>query len=246
MNPARQDPLSSPTKAMIFAAGIGSRLKDLTKDTPKCLMQVGGVAMLERVVERLKAVGVRSIVINTHHHAEQVVAFVERRRHFGIEVTLSHEPSLLDTGGGLKKVKDLFAGEPSFFLHNADVYCESDLGDLIARHQARGALATLAVMTRESKRGLFMNSAMELVGWTSERLPAPSNATQYAFSGISICSPSVFSYMPGGDTFSIIEPLLACARATHAVFGVSIDPRTWVDIGTPEQLAALQARFETR
>jgi NDP-sugar pyrophosphorylase family protein len=219
----------APKKAMIFAAGIGSRLKALTKDTPKCLMQVGGTPMLERVVDRLKGVGVRSVVINVHHHAEQV--------------TFSHEPILLDTGGGLKKVQELFANEGSFFLHNADIHCESDLGELLSRHQSRNALATLAVMTRESKRGLFMTSAMELVGWTGEMAPPPPNAKQFAFSGISICAPDIFSYMPSGDTFSIIEPFLSCARATRAVFGVEIDPSTWVDIGTPEQLAALRARF---
>jgi NDP-sugar pyrophosphorylase family protein len=228
---------------MIFAAGIGSRLKELTKDTSKCLMQVGGVPMLERVVERLKSVGVRSVVINVHHHAEQVIAFVESQSRFGIDVTFSHEPVLLDTGGGLKKVQELFENESAFFLHNADIYCESDLGELLSRHQSRNALATLAVMTRNSKRGLFMTSAMELVGWTGEKVPPPSNAKQLAFSGISICTPRIFSYMPSGDTFSIIEPFLTCARATHAVFGFEIDPATWVDIGTPEQLAALQARF---
>jgi NDP-sugar pyrophosphorylase family protein len=84
---------------------------------------------------------------------------------------------------------------------------------------------------------------MELVGWTGEKAPPPPNTKQLAFSGISICAPRIFSYMPSGDTFSIIEPFLACARATHAVFGSEIDPSTWVDIGTPEQLAALQARF---
>jgi NDP-sugar pyrophosphorylase family protein len=229
---------------MIFAAGIGSRLKDLTKDTPKCLMQVGGVSMLERVVERLKGVGVRSVVINVHHHAEQVIAVVESRHRFGIEVAFSHEPVLLDTGGGLKKVKELFANESSFFLHNADVYCESDLRELLSRHQSRGALATLAVMTRNSQRGLYMTNEMELVGWTSETASPPPNAKRFAFSGISICSPEIFSYMPSGDTFSIIDPLLACARATHSVFGFEIDPTTWVDIGTPEQLVALQARFQ--
>jgi NDP-sugar pyrophosphorylase family protein len=243
MTPLPQPSEHTPKKAMIFAAGIGSRLKALTKDTPKCLMQVGGVAMLERVVERLKSVGVRSVVINVHHHAEQVIAFVESRHRFGIEVAFSHEAVLLDTGGGLKKVQELFANEISFFLHNADVYCESDLGELLSRHQSRGAFATLAVMTRDSQRGLFMTSAMELVGWTSEQAPPPANAKRFAFSGISICTPRIFSYMPDGDTFSIIEPLLTCARATHSVFGFEIDPTTWVDIGTPEQLAALQARF---
>jgi MurNAc alpha-1-phosphate uridylyltransferase len=229
---------------MIFAAGIGSRLKELTKNTPKCLMRAGDVPMLERVVERLKCVGVSSVVINVHHHAEQVIAFVESRQHFGIDVAFSHEPVLLDTGGGLKKVQELFVGESAFFLHNADIYCESDLGELLSQHQSQNSLATLAVMTRDSKRGLFMTSAMELVGWTGEKSPPSPNAKKFAFSGISICTPSIFSYMPSSDTFSIIEPFLTCARATHAVFGFEIDPSTWVDIGTPEQLTALQARFK--
>ena len=202
--------------------------------------------MLERIIERLKDVGVVSVVINVHHHAEQVVAFVESRQRFGIDVTFSHEPVLLDTGGGLKKVHQLFAEENAFFLHNADVYCESSLAALYdAHHERRGAHASLAIMCRDSARGLYMSSEMELVGWTGEKTTPPSDAKLYAFSGISICTPKLFSYMPSGDTFSIIEPMLACARATGSVFGLEIDPTTWVDIGTPEKLASLQARFRT-
>lgn len=230
-------------KAMIFAAGVGSRLKELTRATPKCLMEVGGKTMLERVVDRLKGVGVTAVAINTHHHAEQVTDFIKSRGYFGIEVILSHEPVLLDTGGGLRKVASFFAGEEPFLVHNADIYSDLDLARLVEVHRSKNAVGTLAVMKRPSKRGLYVDSQHHLIGWTQEEKPAPEEAALYSFCGISVASHEVFSHMPREGAFSIISSYLFAARATNRVYGELVTGVDWTDIGTPEQLEALRGRI---
>lgn len=231
-------------KAMIFAAGVGSRLKELTRATPKCLMEVGGRTVLERVVDRLKDVGVTALAVNTHHHADQVVDFIKSRGYFGLEILISHEPVLLDTGGGLKKVAPFFAGEKAFLVHNADIYSDIDLARLVKLHQSKSAMGTLAVMKRPSKRGLFIDSHQHLVGWTQEERPAPNEAMLYSFCGISVASDEIFSHMPESGAFSIISSYLAAARATSQVYGELVTGADWIDIGTPEQLEGLRGRFK--
>jgi len=229
-------------KAMIFAAGIGSRLKELTRDTPKCLMQVGDKTMLEHVVSRLKVAGVTAIAINVHHHAEKVTDFIRSKGDFGLEVLVSHEPTLLDTGGGLKKVAQFFAGEEAFLIHNADIFSDVDLGELVKRHRANKAVGTLAIMDRPSKRGLYFDPDYRLVGWTGESAPAPSSRL-LSFCGISVASHKIFSHMGAEDTFSIIKTFLTAARSTDRVWGAVVSGSDWTDIGTPEQLEALRERY---
>lgn len=228
---------------MIFAAGVGSRLGELTRTTPKCLMQAGGRTLLEHVITKLKAVGVTEAVINLHHHAEQVQQHLSEKENFGITIHTSYEPALLDTGGGLKKVRDIFSNESAFIVHNADIYCTSDLRSVVTTHSQRGALATLCVMERASSRGLFFDPAMRLTGWSKTESSLPASNSLLAFSGISVCSGEIFSFMNDSDTFSIIESFLAASRATQRVFGVRIDSHDWIDIGTPEKLAELQQRL---
>jgi MurNAc alpha-1-phosphate uridylyltransferase len=231
-------------KAMIFAAGIGSRLKELTQDTPKCLIEIAGTPMLERVVTSLKEAGVTAVAINLHHHAEQVVTFVESRNRFGIEVTFSHEPTLLDTGGGLKKIRGFFQGEEAFFIHNADIHCTSDLKRLMSAHRERNAIATLLTMERPDTRGLYFGNDRQLVGWTGEQSSVPSATQLRAFCGISVASSDIFRFMGDEEVFSIIRTFLEAARNTHLVFGQTIDPGAqWVDIGTPEELRALRSKL---
>jgi MurNAc alpha-1-phosphate uridylyltransferase len=230
-------------KAMIFAAGVGSRLKDLTRDTPKCLMQIGGVTMLERVVSRLKDAGVSSVAINVHHHAEKVIQLVESRLHFGIEVTFSHEQALLDTGGGLKKLRSFFEGEDAFFIHNADIYCTTDLTRLMRAHRERQAVATLLVMERSDPRGLYFEHDHRLVGWTGEQHAVAPSARLLPFCGISVASGMLFKSMGSEEAFSIVPTFLRAARTTSRVFAQPLEASAeWVDIGTPEELSALQRK----
>lgn len=229
-------------KAMIFAAGIGSRLKELTRDTPKCLMQVGNKTVLEHVVDRLKDAGVSAVAINVHHHAEKVTQFLRDRNYLGLEMFVSHESTLLDTGGGLKKVAPFFSGEEAFIIHNADIFSDVNLHDLVARHRGRKAVATLAVMDRRSPRGLYFDSTHHLVGWSGQQAPPPSS-TLLNFCGISVASHELFSHMGDDDVFSIITTFLAAARTTTRVWGELVQSAEWTDIGTPEQLAALRRRL---
>jgi len=196
------------------------------------------------VVGRLKGAGVTALAINTHHHAEQVADFIKSKAYFGLEVLISHEPSLLDTGGGLRKVAPFFAGEEAFIIHNADIFSDIDLSCLVERHRSRNALGTLAVMHRPSKRGLYFNSELHLVGWTQEDNVAPKGAQLYSFSGISVASHEIFSHMPHDGVFSIISSYLSAARATDRVHGEVVTGAEWTDIGTPEQLEALRERLK--
>jgi NDP-sugar pyrophosphorylase family protein len=230
-------------KAMILAAGVGSRLGELTKETPKCLVTVGDKTVLERVVGSLKAAGVTEVVINLHHLADKVVSFVESRKHFGSKVHFSREESLLDTGGGLKKAAAFFSAEDTFFVHNADVLSTINLSALAALHRSRGAIGTLAVLRRPSSRGLYLNSAKALVAWTGEGSPAPAGAELFGFCGVSVASSNLFSFMPEEAAFSIIAPYLKAARATKLVWGEPCPEADWIDIGTPEQLAAARSKL---
>lgn len=232
-------------KAMIFAAGIGSRLKEFTRDRPKCLMEVGGTTMLEHVINRLKVVGVSAVAINVHHHAEQVVQFVQSKSNFNLEVLFSHEPSLLDTGGGLKKVAPFFAGEDTFLIHNADIFSDIDLGRLVDQHRAQKAVATLAVMERPSARGLYFDQDRHLIGWSGEKDLSPSGKL-LGFSGISVASHEIFSYMGEEEVFSIIKTFLAAARDSKRVWGEVVSGADWTDIGTPEQLLTLRQKLSAK
>ena len=201
--------------------------------------------MLEHVADRLRSVGVTAATINVHHHAEKVVEFIKLKNYFGLEVVISHEPELLDTGGGLKKVAHFFSGEDAFIIHNADIFSDIDLAKLVEHHRARKAIGTLAVMERPSKRGLYFDVHSHLVGWSEEKKEIPTSSSLLGFCGISVASHDIFSYMENDAVFSIIKPYLAAARASKRVWGENVTGADWTDIGTPEQLAALQQRFKT-
>lgn len=236
-------------EAMVFAAGLGTRLGELSVTTPKCLVDVGGTPMLERVLGRLAMVGVTRAVVNVHHLRGQVEAFVRSRR-WDLEVVLSPEESLLGTGGGLKRARPLLAATEPFFVHNADIFSDLDLSALWGAHRA-GDLATLAVMDRPTSRTLSFDERGVLVGWangdgTNERVPgAVGRIEGRAFSGIQVVSPQIFDYLER-DTgnFSIIKTYMHGSRAGVAVRAFRMDGVFWADVGTPEKLAAVRARTE--
>ena len=154
---------------MILAAGLGTRLRPLTEHTPKALLDVGGVPILERVARRLIAAGADRLIINTAHLAEQIEAFVRSRDGFGVEAVFSREdPGPLETGGALLAAEPLFRGDAPFFLHNADILSDIPLGDVYAAHEAAGdPLATVAVLDRPTSRKLLFDDA-GLLGRTDE------------------------------------------------------------------------------
>lgn len=154
-------------KAMILAAGLGTRLRPLTNDRPKALVEVAGKPLLEHAITKLTQQGTRDIIINTHHFAEKIAEFLESKKNFGVHIELSHEPTLLDTGGGLNKAAHFFNDGEPFLLYNTDVLSNIDLGAMLAVHQRTGALATLAVRDRKTSRYFLFDDDGRLVGWTS-------------------------------------------------------------------------------
>ncbi|MCQ2152685.1 MAG: NTP transferase domain-containing protein [Bacteroidales bacterium] len=227
-------------KAMIFAAGLGTRLKPLTDTMPKALVPVNGEPMLKMVIDRLIAAGYDDIVINIHHFASQIRDYVAANDSFGVRISFSDESDLLrDTGGGIKFAEPLLGtGEP-FLVHNVDIDSNLDLGWFREQHRDDAA-ATLLVSSRETSRYLLFDDGMRLVGWqnikTGEiRSPYgnidPDQCTPLAFSGIHYASPSIFPLMQDfPDVFGIIDFYLSICR-THIVRGVVPDGFKVRDLG---------------
>jgi len=230
-------------EALILAAGLGTRLGDLTRATPKALIPVGGVPMLERVATRLIEAGVDRLIINTHHLADQIATFVRERDDFGVEVAISHEPDRpLETGGAVRHAAHLFRADQPFFIHNADVLTELPLGPLYDRHLEDPPLATLVVMRRESSRYLLFDDD-GLLGRVDERKDlrietrrARGAVRQLAFAGIHVVSPEFPRLLTETGAFSIFDPYLRLAAAGYRIAPYLADAYRWLDIGKPEQL----------
>ena len=231
---------------MIFAAGLGTRLKPFTDHMPKALVPVAGKPMLEHVINKLKAVGVDEIVINVHHFAQQIIDFVKANNNFGIIIHISDETEqLLDTGGGIKKAAPFF-NEP-FLVHNADILSNVDLKAMYDYHLTSGNDATLLVSPRKTVRYLLFNETNRLCGWvnkdTLQTKPEgfvyqPEVQQEYAFGGIHIISPTLFKYMGDQWTgkFSIMDFYLQTCKEAQ-LGGYIKEDLQLIDIGKPEMLA---------
>jgi len=237
-------------KALILAAGIGSRLSPLTDETPKALISVAGTPLLERVLLRLKAAGVKSFVVNAHHHAQKVSDFcAELSRRHGVPVSVSREDDLiLDTGGALKKAAALLRGREPFFVHNADVITDIDLHALYGAHRNSNALVTLSVRARESGRAYLFDAKDRLVGHDDKKAGrttwakgAASGAQRLAFDGIHVVSPSLLDKIVEGGVFSITKTYLRLAASGEEIRAFRADRWTWHDVGTSEKLASAEA-----
>lgn len=236
-------------KAMIFAAGLGTRLKPLTDHMPKALVPVAGKPMLEHVIHKLIAAGCDEIVINVHHFADQIINFIKANNNFGITIHISDETDmLLDTGGGIKKASSFFQ-EP-FLIHNVDILSNVDLKSLYECHLTSGNDATLLVSPRKTVRYLLFDEENQLCGWvnkdTFQTKPEgfvyqPEVQKEYAFSGIHIVSPSLFNYMGENWTgkFPIMDFYLqTCQEAKLG--GYAKEDLQLIDIGKPETLAVAE------
>lgn len=237
--------------AMILAAGRGTRLQPLTDRVPKALVNVGGVAMLERVARRLIDAGVTRLIVNTHHLGAQVRRFLDERDFFGIEGFISEEKEeILDTGGGLLAAERLFRKDAPFFLHNVDILSDADLQAMYGAACASDGLATLAVMEREASRYLLFDQA-GLYGHGNaksgtERLARePVGKTErLGFCGIHVLSPRIFDRIEERGVFSIIALYMRLAAAGERILPWRIDNADWTDIGTPEKLEEANAKYE--
>ncbi|MEO1624239.1 MAG: nucleotidyltransferase family protein [Bacteroidota bacterium] len=236
-------------KAMILAAGLGTRLRPLTNDRPKALVQVGGRPLLEIAIQRLAAAGCTGIIVNVHHFADQVINFLQgAEQRYGVPVHISDERTrLLETGGGLKKARWFLDGNDSFLLCNADILSNMDLAAFYQAHCGSGALATLSVRRRQTSRFLIFDSERVLHGWTNVKTGElkMSRATRgqfdlWAFSGIHAIHPALFQLMPEKEAFSIIDLYLEAA-SQQRICAHPHDEDLWLDVGKP---AALQQAEE--
>jgi len=231
-------------KAMIFAAGLGTRLAPLTNDRPKAMVEVGGIPLLEICIRRLIRCGFTDIVVNVHHFADLIIDFLNDKDNFGVNIKVSDEREmLLETGGGLKKAAWFFDDDKPFLVCNVDVLTNLDLRKLYDTHCASWAIATLATRTRTTSRYLLFDKKNTLQGWknmkTGEvRLPSNSKAdlTPFAFSGIHVINPSIFDVMREEGKFSIIKTYLNLVP-NHALKAYPHDDDIWLDVGKPESLA---------
>lgn len=242
-------------KAMIFAAGLGTRLKPLTDHMPKALVPVAGKPMLEHVILKLKAAGFTELVINIHHFGEQIIGFLEANRNFGLTIHISDERDmLLDTGGGIKKARNFFSGDEPFLVHNVDILSDTDLKALYEYHLHSGNDATLLASPRKTIRYLLFDDENLLRGWinkdTLQTKPEgfiyrTGQYREYAFSGIHVISPSLFRYMDRWQgKFSIMDFYLQTCRKAR-LGGYLTEQLRLIDIGKPETLAKAEEFIKT-
>ena len=227
---------------MIFAAGLGTRLYPFTIDKPKALVEIAGKTLLQMAIEKVGNAGYNDLVVNVHHHGNQIIDFLERNKNFGLNISISDEQDqLLDTGGGIKKAASYLSGSGPFLVYNVDVLSNIDLDVLRSYHMKRGGLATLAVRDRKTARYLVFNEDMLLTGWkninTGAKKIMRTSVTQkiLAFSGIQIIDPSIFNKITESGSFSLISLYLRLAE-TQSIFGYSDTSSLWMDLGKPEQL----------
>jgi mannose-1-phosphate guanylyltransferase len=245
-------------KAMILAAGLGTRLRPLTDNRPKALVEIAGRTLLEITLSRLRSFGVREVIINVHHFADMIVDYLKAQKNFGMRIEVSREEVLLDTGGGLKKAAWFFLEDSSrsasssgdsgrldvpFLLHNVDVISNIDLHRMIQFHMKNHALATLAVQDRETSRYLLFNDQLLLCGRRiglnqKPEIVCPSPHLQpLAFSGIHVISPRLLPMTTEEGIFSIIPAYLRLAAQGQNILAFRADEYYWRDLGKPADLA---------
>jgi len=235
-------------KAMILAAGLGTRLRPLTDDRPKALVEIAGRTLLEITLSRLRVIGIREVIINVHHFADMILGYLKTNHDFGMRIEVSREELLLDTGGGLKKAAYFFLEDPSrldepFILHNVDIISTIDLQCMVRSHTEHQALATLAVQNRETSRYLLFDEQLQLCGRQSggDRRPevvrsSPRMQT-LAFCGIHVISPRLLAMMSENSVFSIIPFYLRLAAQGKKILGFRADEYYWRDLGRPNNVA---------
>lgn len=234
-------------KAMILAAGLGTRLQPLTNDRPKALVEIAGRSLLEITLGRLRAFGIREVIVNVHHFADLMIAYLKAHENFGMRIEISREDVLLDTGGGLKKAGWFFhenaagADEP-FLLHNVDVISTIEFAQMVQAHKANRALATLAVQKRESSRQLLFDEHQQLCGRRAGRDKEPEIARPsprlepLAFSGIHVISPHLLPMLTENGVFSIVTSYLRLVGEGKTIAGFRADQYYWRDLGRVEDL----------
>jgi len=234
-------------KAMILAAGLGTRLRPLTDNRPKALVTVAGRTLLEIALCRLRSFGVSEVIVNAHHFAGMIAEYLKANDNFGMRIAVSREEELLDTGGGLKKAAAFFlehtgSSQEPFILHNVDAISTIDLGRMVMFHPEQGSLATLAVQRRVTSRYLLFDERGELCGRRTgdegevELARPAAEMHSLAFSGIHVISPNIFAKMKGVGAFSIISTYLDLSAKGEKIAAYRADDCYWRDLGRPESI----------
>jgi NDP-sugar pyrophosphorylase family protein len=238
-------------KAMILAAGLGTRLRPLTDNRPKALVEIDGRTLLEITLSRLRKFGVSEVIINVHHFADMIVEYLKTNDNFGMHIEISREDLLLDTGGGLKKAAHFFvgdscspdsSGQEPFIVHNVDVLSAIDLRRMAQFHTENQALATLAVQDRKTSRYLLFDDQLQLCGRRfgddrPELVEGREQAHALAFSGIHVISPRLLALMIEDGAFSIVTSYLRLAAQGEKILAFRADEYYWRDLGRPEGVA---------
>ena len=236
-------------KAMIFSAGLGTRLKPWTDKHPKALAMVNGKSLLQRNVEHLQQSGITDVIINVHHFGGQIIETVKQNNGWGSRITISDETeALLDTGGGLLKASNFFSGNEPFVTINADILTDLDLNKLLAFHLKWKPLISFGVTNRVTSRNFLFNKEDRLCGWINtetgeEKIAIASpGLTRKAYSCVAVFQPEIFSLMPFAGKFSLTDAYLKLAPH-HLILGYDHTGDKWVDVGKPDSIAEASALF---
>ncbi len=237
-------------KAMILAAGFGTRLKPWTDHHPKALAVVNGKTLLQRNIEYLQQYGIREVVVNVHHFAEQIIDAVNENNGWGSNVIISYEKEEpLETGGGFLHAAKLLQNSLAILLMNVDILTDLDLGKMLNFHSARKPLATLATTNRTSSRYFLFNKNDQLCGWRNVKTaeeksasPLSGNESEKAFSGIHVIDPAIFSLLTQAGKFSIVDTYLELMK-TNTVISFDHSDSQLIDVGKPESLAKAAEMF---
>lgn len=230
-------------RAMILAAGLGTRLKPLTDSTPKALIKIKRHTLLELQIKKLKTEGFDQIIINVHHFADKVKDYLKQNNYFNCSIEISDESEkLLDTGGGLKKAAHFFSDGKPFLIYNVDILSNISLRKLMETHLGSSSIATLAVQDRVSSRKFLFDKNKILCGWMNDKSgekiitrDEQSEFFPYAFSGLQIVDPKIFKYFPNKDVFSLVELYLSAAKE-EKIIGYVHNEDEWIDLGKMENI----------
>jgi N-acetyl-alpha-D-muramate 1-phosphate uridylyltransferase len=237
-------------KAMLLAAGLGTRLKPWTDYHPKALAMVNGKSLLQRNVEYLQSFGITEVVVNVHHFAQQIIDAVQTSNGWGSQITISNEENeVLETGGGLQKAAWYFEETENFVVMNTDILTQLDMNKMISQHLQNQALATLAVTERETSRYFLFNANNQLCGWRNvktgeEKIPNPQTPLyQKAFSGIHVINKKLFTLIQQTGKFSMVDVYLGLA-ATQNIMCYDHTGIALLDVGKPESIIKAEAIFK--
>ena len=234
------------TRALILAAGFGTRLRPLTDETPKALLKINGRTLLETVIAKLIGSGIEDIIVNIHHHREKMLEYISGND-FGRKISVSVENEILGTGGGIKNTSEFFAGCKSFLVYNVDIISELDIGKLYEFHLKYQPVATLAIQRRDTTRPLIFDAENSLVGRLSngaeKKYKDPSGKTYLAgFCGVHILSGEIFNDFRETGTFDIFTTYFRLVSGKKNIMGCDIGDCSWSDVGTPNEFYGFSSK----